>query len=164
MKTRFLFTLVLLLAFVSLSTAAQEPDHSAQGYVFYAPSVFTAGGGSASFSHFGAGGEGFLNKGFAIGAELGAATPNRNWDIAGLFSGDAAYHFRKQDSKFVPFVAGGYSLLFQSSVQHGFNVGAGFSWWANDHHGIRLEARNHTFPESGVTGNLFGIRVAWSFR
>jgi hypothetical protein len=164
-RTTVVFWLLAFCLVACLSAAAAEGSNSnAQGYVFVAPAAFTVAGHTASFLQFGAGGEAFVAKNLAFAAEVGAAAPTRGFgDLVGVFSTNAAYHFRNNDHKVVPFVTGGYSMLFRSGTKSGANLGVGFTWWIKEHHGLRVEVRDNVFPDS-TTGNLVGVRLGWSFR
>jgi hypothetical protein len=65
----------------------------------------------------------------------------------------------------VPFITGGYSLLFGSGAAHGLNFGGGVNWWMRDRLALRLEARDHIFPvHRGPTPQAWEFRIGFSFR
>ena len=148
---------VVLLLTASLA-AAQE--HNAEGYVFFAPGVITSPGSSAASLHFGAGGEGFLHKGIAAGAELGYLAPWSDFGGGlGIFSLDAQYHFGR-GQRVVPFVLAGYSLGFHSGHINLFNYGLGANIWMKANRGLRLEFRDHV----DSSNHYIDFRIGYAFR
>lgn len=149
--------LFLLLSMVSLA-AAQE--HNAEGYLFVAPGVITSPGNSSASVHFGGGGEGFLRKGIAAGAELGYMAPWSDFDGGlGILSLDGQYHFDR-GQKVVPFVTAGYSLGFRSSHINLFNYGVGANIWMTAKRGLRLEFRDHV----NSSNHYIDFRIGYAFR
>ncbi len=159
------FVLLAVLIFLSVSVMAQD-DYKGQGYLFVAPgtAVYGSGGGSYGILHFGGGGEGFLYKGLAAGAEIGYVGPTQSYgDGVGLLSVNGGYHFKAPDRKLVPFLTGGYSLAFRSGHLNGANFGGGVTYWAGERYGVRLEFRDNYFPQGSGLHQL-GFRVGLSFR
>jgi hypothetical protein len=160
--------LVMILATVIAGPAGAqtERDYSGQGYAFFAPGVTSPDG--SGFVHYGAGAEGFVYKGVSAGAEVGYAHPWRGFrEGLGVFSADGGYFFRNARSasaKFVPFVNGGYTLLFRSGSESGFNVGGGVISWFSERVGLRLEVRDHAFSDGGRLAHLVGFRIGLAFR
>lgn len=149
----------------ALSTAglAQEPTYRGQGYLFFAPGAITGGGASVGTFHFGGGGEGFLYRGFAAGAEIGYVAPWKSGRSGiGLLSLDASFHVKRTRS-LSPFLAGGYSLGFRSGHFNAFNYGGGINWWLGEHTGVRLEFRDH-IPTQTTEVHYFGFRIGFAFR
>ncbi len=166
---RLTFALWVLALTPGLPFAQNAESRGDQYYLFVAP-----GGNNFSFGsttgtlHFGGGGEGFLYKGLAIGAEAGFLAPMKSFSSGfGLLDVDGSYHFisSNRTKKVVPFITGGYSLLFGSGRAHGLNFGGGVNWWMRDRVGLRLEARDHIFPVSGgPTPQAWEFRIGFSFR
>ena len=76
----------------------------------------------------GGGGEGFIYKGLAAGADLGYMWPRgAASEGIGLLSVNGAYHVvnRETPGRLVPFVTAGYSLAFRSRTVNLFNWGGG---------------------------------------
>jgi hypothetical protein len=161
---RLTFALWVLALTPALAFAQNAESRRSQGYLFVAPggtNMFSSGSTTGTL-HFGVGGEGFIYKGLGIGAEVGFLPPVRSFKSGdGLLSVNGSYHFISLDKtrKVVPFISGGYSLLFSTGVAHGANFGGGVNWWMRDRLALRLEARDHIFPVSGGT-----IPQAWEFR
>jgi hypothetical protein len=161
--------LILIIFFLALAPAlasAQSADERrGQGYVFVAPGAASGGGTTASL-HFGVGGEGLVYKGLGAGGEIGYFAPARGLGEGfGIFSANGSYHFRDSTSsrKLIPFVTGGYSLLFHSGTAHAFNVGGGVNYWFRDRLGLRLEFRDHVLTNGG-TVHYYGFRIGLAFR
>lgn len=150
--------LVLLLAAGAGMAAAQQ--HSGEGYLFFAPGVITSPGNSTGSLHFGGGGEGFLHKGIAAGAELGYLAPWNDFGGGiGLLSLDGQYHFNR-GQKVVPFVTAGYSLGFRSGHENLFNYGLGANIWMRANKGLRLEFRDHV----DSSNHYIDFRIGYAFR
>jgi hypothetical protein len=153
----------------ALAFAQNAESRRDQYYLFVAPggNNFTFGSTTGTL-HFGVGGEGFLYKGLGIGAEVGYVAPIKSFKSGdGLLSVDGSYHFISsgKTKKVVPFITGGYSLLFRSGAANGVNFGGGVNWWMRDRLGLRLEARDHIFPVSGgTTPQAWEFRIGFSFR
>jgi hypothetical protein len=161
---RILFVVSIVLALATAAVAQGSDNSNVQGYVFAAPGAFIGGGTTTGALHLGAGGELFLVKGLAAGAEIGYAAPTRALsDGIGIASFNGSYHFRGSERKWVPFFTGGYSLAFREGTRNLVNFGAGFNYWIGQRHGIRLEVRDHV-NTSGPANHLLGVRIAWAFR
>jgi hypothetical protein len=90
-----------------------------------------------------AGGEVFVHKRLAAGAESGMHFPSsRIGSAIGIFSPNISWHFLKRTGRVSPFITGGYSLFFRDGTSNGFNLGGGVIWWFRDGVGLRLEARD----------------------
>lgn len=127
---------------------------SGQGYVFFAPGLGNIGPNRANI-HIGAGGEGFIYKGLAIGPEIGGVGPWStkssgaklggfgDW-VVGLGSANLSYHLlpKTSDRKLEPFVTAGYSLFFRAGLSHGTNVGGGANVWLTKNIATRFEIRS----------------------
>lgn len=155
---------ILLTALMPFVIAAQTTkEHRGQGYAFVAPGSTSDGG---STLHFGIGGEGLVYKGLGVGGEIGYLGATRSLNEGfGVLSPDVSYHFlnASKSGKLVPFVTGGYSLLFRSGVAHAGNFGGGVSYWFKDRVGLRLEFRDHV-PAHADLGHFFGFRIGLAFR
>ncbi len=156
--------LFLVLLTAATSALAQDLPRG-QGYVFFAPGAVSAGATQGTY-HVGAGGEGFIYKGLGAGAELGYLSPWDTWRGGlGVASVDGSYHFRRpeKDAKLVPFVTSGYTLMWHSGSANLFNFGGGVNYWFRKHWGLRLEFRDHVWPNS-PTAHYWGFRVGLAFR
>ena len=168
-----LFTSVTsVLLIFSSSALAQEPNRSrGQGYLFFAPGIGNIGpqSGNQLDIHVGGGGEGFIEKGFGVGAELGLVSaknagiyyPSQTWfnQAIGLGSANLSYHFVPStiDRKFEPFVTGGYSLFFRHGTSSGMNIGGGVNVWMNENVALRLEGRAHLADLYQFAGFRIGV-------
>jgi hypothetical protein len=155
---------ILLMASMPFVIAAQTgKEYRGQGYGFVAPGSTSDGG---STLHFGVGGEGLVYKGLGVGGEIGYLGATRSLNEGfGVLSPDVSYHFlsASKSGKLVPFVTGGYSLLFRSGVGHAVNFGGGVNYWFKDRVGLRLEFRDHVVAHSDL-GQFFGFRIGLAFR
>ena len=98
--------------------------------------------------HFGGGGEAYVYKGLGFGAEIGYLSPIKALDQGlGCLSINGLYAFRgSAGGKVVPFISGGYSLLFRSGTLNAVNFGGGINYWFTRKVGLRLEFRDHVSP------------------
>ncbi len=157
---RLMGYLCLALLMLASATRATAQEHNAQGYLFFAPGVITSPGSSRASLHFGGGGEGFLHKGFAAGAELGYLAPWSDFGSGiGVFSLDGQYHFAR-GQKVVPFVTAGYSLGFHNGHINLFNYGLGANIWMKHNRGLRLEFRDHV----DSSNHYIDFRIGYAFR
>jgi hypothetical protein len=165
---RLTFALWVLALTPALAFAQNAESRRGQGYIFVAPGGTTTSGSTTGTLHLGGGGEAFVYKGLGIGAEIGYIAPMQSFKSGlGLLSVNGSYHFNSSDKtkKVVPFISGGYSLLFRSGVANGFNVGGGVNWWMRDRVGLRLEARDHIFPvRNGPKLQAWEFRIGLTFR
>jgi hypothetical protein len=149
-----------MLLIVGSVTSAMAQEQNAEGYLFFAPGVITSRVNSSASVHFGGGGEGFLHKGFAAGAELGYLAPWRDFGGGlGIFSLDGQYHFAR-GQKVMPFVSAGYSLGFHSGHINLFNYGLGANIWMKHNRGLRLEFRDHV----DSSNHYIDFRIGYAFR
>lgn len=157
---RFLWYACLAVLAMASATLALAQEHNAQGYVFFAPGVITSPGSSSASLHLGGGGEGFLHKNIAAGAELGYVAPWSDFGGGlGIFSLDGQYHFAR-GQKVVPFVTAGYSLGFHSGHINLFNYGVGANIWTSRNRGLRLEFRDHV----DSSNHFIDFRIGYAFR
>jgi len=164
MLNRIVPTLILSL-FTSATLVAADANDSSYGYIFAAPGGIK--GESLMTMHLGGGGEAYVYKGFAVGAELGYLAPIRYLgDGIGILSANGSHHFRNltRSGRFVPFLSLGYSLGFRSGTVSGVNFGAGTNYWITDRQGLRLEFRDHALHFGRVFEHLYGFRIGWTFR
>ncbi len=169
-----LFAGVLLVAAGSLA-AAHSPEDDYHGQAF---AQFGIGGCSFGIQHafregcgvigsFVGGGEGFIYRGLAFGGEGGWAWINRDLKAgAGLVSLNFAYHFKglRRSGGLVPFVSGGYSMVFRDAHVSGLNVGGGATWWAARRAGLRFEGRLYHFNTGPLGASVFLFRLGVAFR
>ena len=175
---KLIFSLLLLAAMPSVlfaqnnstSTSSSptsiqsKPGHRGYGYVFAAPGVaVNDGGGGTATLHFGIGGEGLIKGGFGVGGEIGGLAPVEGFrDGFGVFSAGANYHFlnASKSGKIVPFVNGGYTMIFRNAVSSGGHFGGGVNYWFKERLGLRFEVRDQivaAFPETHFVGFRFGL-------
>ncbi|MCI0423655.1 MAG: porin family protein [Acidobacteria bacterium] len=163
MRRMMLILFVMTLA-PAIGMAQTVKEHRGQGYVFVAPGAVSSDGTTATL-HFGVGGEGLVYKGLGIGGEIGYVGPARGLqEGVGLFSANGSYHFRNASAsgKLVPFVTGGYSLIFRDGTASGVNFGGGVNYWFRERVGLRLEFRDQVFADR--TTHFYGFRIGLAFR
>jgi hypothetical protein len=155
------FTAFLIALAVALPLAAQEEAPRAQGYGYFGLAE-TKGTTFGKLLNVGGGGEGFVYKGLAVGADLGYLGYYKNYrsDGFGLLSTNGSYHFAKQ-SKVVPFVTAGYSLAFRQGTGNMTNVGGGITYWFSRKVGFRTEVRDYFTANDP---HMIVARVGLSFR
>jgi hypothetical protein len=156
----------------AMQCAAEEAVNSSkgQGYMFFAPGVGNIGPNSLNL-HIGAGGEGFIYKGLALGVEIGGVGPwpgttesgingpgFADW-VVGLGSANISYHVlpKTTDRKLEPFLTAGYSLFFRAGVSHGTNVGGGANLWLRRNVATRFEVRTQQTRWRDSTGFRIGV-------
>jgi hypothetical protein len=162
-KSLFLFLSALLWIIPSPCAAQESFPEYVQGYVFFAPGIWTHEGTVSRTLHFGGGGEAFMYKGLAAGAEVGYMAPWRApSDGIGMLSLDASYHL-PMGNKVAVFVTGGYSLGFSSETANFLNLGGGLIYWFKRKEGIRFEVRNHVYTAS-VRRDYLDFRLGFAFR
>ena len=163
--TPLLAALVLLLP---LSLAAQSQRSAGHGYVFAAPGAITAGGFTDSTFTLGVGGEVPVWGNLAVGAEIGWLAPaSQLGDGFGVFSINPSYRFRtgKKNARTIPFVTGGYSLLFRRDTANAINLGGGVDYWFRDKLGMRVEVRDHIRNPRFIRPiHIWQVRVGLTFR
>ncbi len=144
-------------------TAPGTPDrHHGQGYLFLAPGAYVGYSESVATMHFGGGGEAFIYKGLAAGAEVGGIWALRGSDLLAVFSADGSYHFSRS-RKLSPFLACGYSRIWGDGSANMVNFGGGINWWLGERKGIRLEFREHIYAESSHR-QIAEVRIGFAFR
>jgi len=149
-----------------LVVAQTRGEHRGYGYGFVAPGAVVDGGTAAKTVHFGVGGDRLVYQGLGAGGEIGFLGPPHDFsEGVGIASANATYNFQKATSvrKVVPFVTGGYSLIFRRDASNGLNFGGGVNYWFKEHIGLRFEVRDHVFREFG-TANFVGFRIGLTFR
>ncbi len=157
--------LVLILLTLVAAPVFGQREPRGQGYVFFAPGAVSAGATQGTF-HFGGGGEALLYKGLGAGGEIGYLFP---WNAAksglGVVSADGSYHFLRPDinTKLDPFVVSGYTLLFRTGSANLFNFGGGVNYWIRRRWALRLEFRDHVWPNSPAA-HYWGFRIGVAFR
>lgn len=158
-KVTFAFALLFLLPALSMAQSAET--RRGWGYGFFG--VGGATGNDSVIFQGGGGGEGIIYKGLGVGAEAGAFG-NIGGSGGGMVSANGSYHFQNSRSpqKLVPFVTAGYTFLAPSDQTNLFNFGGGVNYWTGDHLGLRVEFRDHVFPDGG--NHLFNVRVGITFR
>ncbi len=156
MRSFFALCLACLLSHAALGQQNSYPGHA---YVHYG--IAGARRDFNSVYSAGIGGEGFIYKGLAGGASIEMLSAYKNIaSTAGLFSPTASWHFvdRQKPPKLVPFVSGGYSVIFNTrGYDHGANFGGGVTWWFKPKYALRTEFRDHIFQGEHLYVLRFGI-------
>jgi len=153
--------LLIVLSFVGFSTwgFGQEVEQPrVLGYGFFAPGFVAESGQKSGVLHLGGGGEARIYKGLGAGAELGYLYPRQSFrDGFGLLSANGIYHFQTEGraQKVIPFATAGYSLAFRDGSANLFNFGGGIDYWASEKVAVRLEARDHVWPNNGDPATHF---------
>ena len=160
--------LFMVLFIPSLALAQVQSERRGWGYGYVGFGGVAPNGSNVTLT-LGGGGERLIYKDLGAAAEVASITPIGRFDDGfGLFSTNASYHFGGTDSsrKWIPFVSGGYSMLFRDGTKSGLNVGGGVQYWASPHLALRFEVRDHAFSEGGLNRNLhlYGLRVGVMFR
>jgi hypothetical protein len=149
MKNLFsLFCILSLLPVLGMGQG-ETREAASHGYAYVSPGAIVSGGGAASTIQFGGGGEFNLYKGLGIGLDLGYMNPIEAMSSGvGVFSANGLYSFsRNGGTKLVPFITGGYSLLFRGDVLNAVNFGGGLNYWFSDKAGLRFEFRDYVQPQ-----------------
>jgi len=151
-----------LIFFLPVFVAGQDQNSRAQGYAFIAP----GNSFGTSTLHFGGGGECDLYKGLGFGVELGYMAPTKSLRGGiGILSPNGRYAFRYfDDSKLIPYITAGYSLLFRSGTANAFNYGGGVDYWFADKVGLKVEFRDHLVFNCRRDCHAYQIRLGFSFR
>lgn len=152
--------LIAVLALLSSTVAAQSSDYRGQGYLFFGPGASSNFGNTQGTFHVGGGGEVFLYREVAAGAEIGYLAPWKSaGDGTGMFSLDGSLHFDRT-AKLIPFITAGYT---RAGGSNGVNFGGGIEWWLRERKGLRLEFRDHRM---GAATNLYYLdfRIGLEFR
>ncbi len=144
-----------LLLLVPMLASAQDANHQyhGQGYFFYAGAASSARIGVLSSSNspqFGGGGEYLVDKGLGFGGELLRSTQSFEGATLDSWIGsvNVSYHFGSSTKKrkLEPFVTGGYTFFYVSSIgfphDNGGNFGAGLNIWLERRTALRLEIRD----------------------
>ena len=149
-----------------LVAAQTGGEHHGYGYGFVAPGVRASDNTAQATLHFGVGGDRLVYKGLGAGGEVGYLGLTRGLGGGvGIVSANSTYNFRNASStgKLVPFLTGGYSLIFRNDGANGFNIGGGVNYWFKEHVGLRFEVRDHVFKDFGNT-HFVGFRIGLAFR
>ena len=152
----------LLIFFVPAFALGQDQNTTKQGYAF----IGLGDSFGAAAIHFGGGGEFDLYKGFGLGLDFGYMAPTRGLSAGvGIISPNARYAFRRStDSRLIPYVTAGYSLLFRKSTANGFNFGGGADYWFSDKVGLKVEFRDHILTQCRDNCHASQVRAGFSFR
>ena len=145
MWTRIAGTFLLALAPMAALAADSEEPYRGNGSLFYGPGRAPGGG---SLQQIGIGGEGFVYKGLAVGADIGYEFPSEGFSYGiGLLSVNGSYHLNhRRHAKLSPFVTGGYTLAFRGGHANLANFGGGVTWWMAEHVGLKMEMRDYVWP------------------
>jgi hypothetical protein len=140
---------------------AQESfRYKGSGYVYYGTAAPMDSGAINYPLGIGGGGQVFLIRGLAAGADFGYYTNPRYRDVDfQLFSTNLGYHFksRREFHRIDPFVVGGWGLLNEgSNVSLGF-FGAGLDAWVHRHIGFRFEGRMYASDNCGCGLGTFRL-------
>ena len=158
----------IVLFALAVPAIAQNPEANYYGHGYVQFGIGRCSNIPCGTVHtLGAGGEVFVYRGLAAGGEGGYGWAQDALSAgAGLFSAGPSYHFKGQghSRRVVPFVGGGYSMLFRQMSVNGGNLGAGITIWPAQHVGIRLEGRWYHFTIAGLAANITAARFGVSFR
>jgi hypothetical protein len=154
---RLKFVMVLLIAWIA-------PAQNSSGYLFFAPGASVSTWGSGMTLQAGGGVDVHLAKGIGANVEASALGPKDDLlSTVGLISLGGTYRFRHDgDVRVQPFAAGGYSMMFRSGHANLYYFGAGITWWAARHVGLRAEFRDNVYPSPAV--HYVGFRFGIAFR
>jgi hypothetical protein len=143
--------IVVIPSFIALSLISsadvfpQEPfKYKGSGHVYYGAAAPMDSGAINYPVGIGGGGEVFLIRGLAAGADFGYYTNRGYRDVNfRLFSVNLGYHFksRREPHTIDPFVVGGWGLFNDRSNWNLGFVGGGLDAWFHKHIGLRLEGR-----------------------
>ena len=154
------FATFLAAAALTLPLSAQDRPYAAHGYGYFG----LAGTERTTFGKLlnaGGGGEAFLYKGLAAGADVGYLGYYQNFQSNGfgLASVNGSYHFvGSRDQKIAPFVTAGYSVAFRSNTANLTNIGAGINYWFSRRVGLRVEYRDFfTLSDPHMHTLRFGV-------
>jgi hypothetical protein len=157
------FLVVSFLVFLMPAFAlGQDQNNAAQGYAF----VGLGDSFGTTALHFGGGGEFDLYKGLGLSLDLGYMAPSRGLQEGiGIFSPNGRYAFRHSaDSKLIPYITAGYSLLFRRDTANAFNYGGGVDYWFAEKVGLKVEFRDHVLTQCRDHCHAYQIRGGFSFR
>jgi len=162
-RLRFASLALALSASILAGSAARAQSHS-HGYLFLAPGVVSGGGDSHGVIVAGVGGEGVFPGGLGLGAEVGGLKVRGGSDNGfGLGSLGGSFHVPRPLSTVDPFIAAGYTALFDlGSATSFFHLGGGANWWLAPHTGIKLEFRDYVHSGSGIS-NIATFRFGFAF-
>ena len=152
----------LLIFLVPVFALAQDNNRVNQGYAFWG--LGDSYGTSAM--HFGGGGEFDLYKGIGFAIDVGYMAPTGELGSGiGILSPNGRYAFRRSaDSKLVPYVTAGYSLLFRTDTLNAYNFGGGIDYWFANRYGLKVEFRDHILTDCSYDCHAYQIRTGLSFR
>jgi hypothetical protein len=135
------------------------------GFIYYGTAAAMDSGSIGYPVGIGAGGQVFLIRGLAAGADFGYyANPGYSDVDFRLFSANLGYHFksRRVFHRIDPFVVGGWGLFNdRSNVSLGFG-GAGLDAWFRKKIGLRFEGRMYAAGQCGC--GLMTLRVGLLLR
>jgi hypothetical protein len=148
--------------FIFLMSAFVFGQGTGQGYLFVAP----GSSWRTTTVHFGGGGEADLYKGLGLGIDLGYMAPTKYYGSGiGIFSPNGRFAFRiSDDSKLVPYVTAGYSLLFRTHTANAYNYGGGIDYWFAEKYGLKVEFRDHVLTNCIRNCHAYQVRMGVSFR
>ena len=167
MRRISLFVLTIVL-FAGIGRAQESAVPRATVHTYFGGGGVFSGGEGTRITEFGGGGEGRIYKGLGAGVDIGYLYPRQGFkDGFGLFSTNGYYHFDNGSStpKVTPFVTAGYSLAFRGEHANLANFGGGVDFRIMRRGALRLEVRDHLWPESGPNTHFLSFRVGlvgWS--
>jgi hypothetical protein len=162
-QLRLVSIVFALLVWTGAGSAVYAQSHS-HGYLFLAPGVASGGGDSNAVVVGGAGGEGVFPGGLGLDAELGGLKIRGGPDSGfGLASIGGSFHIPRLSSAVDPFIAAGYSALFDIGNATSFaHVGGGVNWWLAPRVGVKLEFRDYARGGNGIS-NIATFRFGFAF-
>jgi hypothetical protein len=148
------------------------PHYRGQGYAYYSVGAGISSLASPAVQQIGFGGEGFLYKGFGVGAEAGYAHWGHGFAQAWIGSLDFSYHFRRwaPRGKLDPFMLYGFSVIGPTVKGGGrgapaANFAGGFNLWLAKHAAFRFEVRDYIGTGDYIPGSTYlSFRMGVTYR
>ncbi len=155
--------LILSFAGVRAQIDTEEAEHSAGGFVFFAPGAVIEGGHTSGVAAVGGGADGWFPNGLGVIVEGGYLFNTSHFgNGAGSFSPGVAYRFNTA-KKTQPFVTCGYTLAFREGLANVVHFGGGVTHWFKEGLGLRLEFRDQIFADY-TKAQFVQVRVGLAFR
>lgn len=120
--------------------------------------------GSTGLGQTAVGGDIGIYKGLGIGLELAGVYPWRcGTCVIGAAGIGGSYHILagRRNTKWDPYVVGGYSLLFREGTANAYHYGFGVGYWFNRHLGVRAEFRDLRFAQGNDGYPSFRVGITF---
>ena len=153
--------LLALAALVLITVPTPAAAQYIGGYAFTGVS-----GPHAPLWQGGGGVERTFTGGAGVSVEGGVATNGDRYQKLSHFTINGLYHFKTNDRRLDPFVAGGFGFLGDWDGAYGaFPIGGGLNYWASPRVGIRLEFKDNITPTpSNGLFHMAGFRIGVTLR